>query len=252
MKISVIVATFNSASTVSDTLESILRQTWTDYEVVVKDGLSKDDTVRIVESFRPRFGDRLKVISDRDGGIYYAMNEGISAASGDIVGILNSDDFYTSDDALETIAAAFGDDPSLDAVYGDIHYVRPEDLSTPVRYYSSAKFRRERMLRGYMPAHPSFYVRRRCYLEYGLFDPTYKVAADFENLLNLIYVNGISTRYIPKDFVTMRLGGASSSGLSSYTRIINDHMRAYRTHGIRINRIAYYSRFLEKLLEFHR
>lgn len=250
MKISIITATFNSASTVADTLESILSQTYQDYEVVIKDGLSRDGTVELVKSYEEKFGGRLRIISSKDKGIYDAMNIGISAATGDVIGILNSDDFYTSTDVLSTIACAFETDPALEAVYGDVHYVSASNLAKTVRYYSSADFSPSKMRRGYMPAHPSFYVRRECYERCGKFDTSFKVAADFENLLRLIYVKGIKTKYIQKDFVTMRLGGASTSGLTSHKQIMKDHFRAFSKNGIRVSRLAYGTRYLTKLLEF--
>ena len=231
MRISVITATYNSGRTIGDTLESVLRQTYSDVELIVVDGASRDDTMDVVRRYEPRFGGRLRWTSEPDRGIYDAMNKGIARATGDVIGILNSDDFYTSDTVLERVAEAMaGGD--VDAVYGDIHYVRDGDLRRCVRYYSSRPFRRWMMRLGFMPAHPSFYCRREVYERCGTFDTTYRVAADFENLLRLIYVNRIKTRYLPVDFVTMRTGGASTSGLSSHRQIMRDHLRALRSNGV--------------------
>lgn len=231
MRISVITATYNSGRTIGDTLESVLRQTYSDVELIVVDGASRDDTMDVVRRYEPRFGGRLRWTSEPDRGIYDAMNKGIARATGDVVGILNSDDFYTSDTVLERVAEAMaGGD--IDAVYGDIHYVSDTDLHKCVRYYSSRPFRRGLMRLGFMPAHPSFYCRREVYERCGTFDTTYRVAADFENLLRLIYVNHIKTRYLPVDFVTMRTGGASTSGLSSHRQIMRDHLRALRSNGV--------------------
>lgn len=231
MRISVITATYNSGRTIGDTLESVLRQTYKDVELIVVDGASRDDTMDVVRRYEPRFGGRLHWTSEPDRGIYDAMNKGIARATGDVIGILNSDDFYTSDTVLERVAEAMaGGD--VDAVYGDIHYVRDGDLHRCVRYYSSRPFRRWMMRLGFMPAHPSFYCRREVYERCGTFDTTYRVAADFENLLRLIYVNRIKTHYLPADFVTMRTGGASTSGLSSHRQIMRDHLRALRSNGV--------------------
>lgn len=231
MRISIITATYNSGRTIGDTLESVLRQTYSDVELIVVDGASRDDTMDVVRRYEPRFGGRLHWTSEPDRGIYDAMNKGIARATGDVIGILNSDDFYTSDTVLERVAEAMaGGD--VDAVYGDIHYVRDGDLHKCVRYYSSRPFRRGLMRLGFMPAHPSFYCRREVYERCGTFDTTYRVAADFENLLRLIYVNHIKTRYLPVDFVTMRTGGASTSGLSSHRQIMRDHLRALRSNGV--------------------
>ena len=232
MKISIITATYNSGATLRDTMESVLAQDYDDYEHLIIDGCSKDNTIDIIRELEPRYRGRLKWISEPDHGIYDAMNKGILMASGDVVGLLNSDDFYSSSDILSTIDREIR---QFDAVYGDIHYVDPEDTVTPVRFYSSAPFRRWKMRLGFMPAHPSFYCRRTVYTRYGLFDTDFKVAADFEQLLRLIYINRIFTKYIDKDFVTMRTGGASSSGFKSHKRILRDHLKAYRKNGVSSN-----------------
>lgn len=234
MTISVITATYNSGATLRDTLESVLRQNFRDFEHIVVDGGSKDNTLAIMREYEPRYGGRLRWVSEPDKGIYDAMNKGIRMATGDVVGILNSDDFYTSNDVLECVAKTM-DAPDVDAVYGDIHFVRDGDLSRCVRYYTSRPFHRSWMRFGFMPAHPSFYCRKSIYEKYGAFDLSYKVAADFENLLRLIFVHRIRTRYLHKDFVTMRTGGASTSGLRSHEQIMHDHLRALKQNGIYSN-----------------
>ncbi len=246
MKISVITATFNSGKTLRDTIESVLRQTYRDIEYIIVDGASRDDTLDIIREYEPRFGGRMRWISEPDRGIYDAMNKGIGMATGAVVGLLNSDDFYTDECVLERVAAEIMD---VDAVYGDIHYVDDGDLTKCVRYYSSKGFRRWKMRMGFMPAHPSFYCRRTVYTRFGLFDTDFRVAADFEQLLRLIYLNRIHTRYIPMDFVTMRTGGASSSGMKSHKKIIRDHMLAYKKNGVRSNYVLEGMRYLNKLWE---
>ena len=248
MKISIVTATFNSGATLRDTIKSVLGQTYRDFEHLIIDGGSKDDTLDIVREYEPQYGGRLRWISERDRGIYDAMNKGIAMATGDVVGILNSDDFYTSDTVLQTVADAMREQ-SVDAVYGDIHYVNEHDLSHCTRYYSSAGFRRWKMRLGWMPAHPSFYCRKKIYERYGTFDISFKIGADFENLLRLIYVNRINTRYLPMDFVTMRSGGASTSGLKSHRQILSDHLRAYRKNGIRSNVLLESLRYAAKVGE---
>ncbi len=248
MKISIVTATFNSSATLRDTIKSVLGQTYRDFEHLIIDGGSKDDTLDIVREYEPQYGGRLRWISERDRGIYDAMNKGIAMATGDVVGILNSDDFYTSDTVLQAVADAMREQ-SVDAVYGDIHYVNEHDLSHCTRYYSSAGFRRWKMRLGWMPAHPSFYCRKKIYERYGTFDISFKIGADFENLLRLIYVNRINTRYLPVDFVTMRSGGASTSGLKSHRQILSDHLRAYRKNGIRSNVLLESLRYAAKVGE---
>lgn len=249
MKFSIITATFNSGKTVRDTIESVLSQTCQDYEYIIKDGGSKDDTLEIVRSYEPKFGGRMKVISEPDKGIYDAMNKGMEAATGEVVGMLNSDDFFTSDDALQTIADAFAITKDIDATYGDIHFVKDGDLSKCVRYYSSKMFSWKWMRLGFMPAHPSFYCKRAVYEKYGKFDTSYKIAADFENLLRLIFIGRIKTMYIQKDFVTMRTGGASTAGLRSHEQIMKEHLRALKNNGVYSNVFLLSLRYLYKIYE---
>ena len=162
MKISIVTTSYNSVRTLRDTMDSVLRQGYTDYEYIVVDGASKDGTVELIREYEPRFEGRMRWVSEPDSGIYDAMNKGIAMATGDVVGILNSDDFYTSDDILSAIAETFSRPDATDAIYGDVHYVDEDDITRPVRYYSSNRFTRKRMLMGYMPAHPSFlrYARK--------------------------------------------------------------------------------------------
>ena len=251
MKISVITATFNSGKTLRDTMESVLQQTYTDYEYIIKDGGSKDNTLDVVQEYAPKFGGRLKVMSEPDKGIYDAMNKGLEMSTGDVVGILNSDDFYTSYDALQAIADAF-ENNDIDAVYGDIHFVNDEDLTKCVRYYSSGLFKRGYMRFGFMPAHPSFYCKKSIYKKYGSFDTSYKIAADFENLLRIIFIGRIRTLYIKKDFVTMRTGGASTAGLRSRRLIMKEHLSGLKKNGIYSNVFLLSLRYFYKIYELVR
>lgn len=231
-----------------DTMESVLAQTYPDIEHIIVDGGSTDRTMELVREYEPRYDGRLRYVSEPDGGIYDAMNKGIGMATGEVVGILNSDDFYTAPDVIETLAGEL-ERSHADAVFGDIHYVDNKDLGKCVRYYSSARFRRWKMLFGFMPAHPSFYCRKEAYERFGMFKTSYKVAADFENLLRLIYVGKISIEYVPKDCVTMRMGGASTSGLASHRQILADHVRAYRENHVRSNVLLDSLRYIYKVTE---
>lgn len=244
MKISIITATFNSGSTLCDTMRSVISQDFSDYEHIIVDGGSKDNTLEIVKGLETEYNGRLRWVSEPDKGIYDAMNKGIKMATGDVIGILNSDDFFSSENILSHVANEIAD---ADAVYGDIHFVNDNNLAKCVRYYSSRDFAPWKMRLGFMPAHPSFYCRREVYLKYGLFDLDFKIAADFEQLLRLIYIHRISTKYIPLDFVTMRTGGASTSGLQSHRKIFAEHLKAYRKNGIRSNRFLEAVRYAYKL-----
>lgn len=249
MKISLITITYNSEKTLADTIKSVLEQTYLDVEYIIVDGASKDKTVSIVKQYEPLFNGRMKWISEKDKGLYDAMSKGIKMATGDVVGILNSDDFFTSKEVLEKIANAFVQDAELEAVYGDVHFVNPTNLQKCVRYYSSKIFERKLMRLGFMPAHPSFYIRKECFDKYGLYKTDYKIAADFEFLLRVIYKAKIKTKYLPIDMVTMRTGGASTSGLESHKRIMKEHLRAFRENGIYSNSLLLSLRYIYKVEE---
>lgn len=254
MLISLITPAYNSARTISDTLLSVNGQTYREVEHIIVDGLSTDGTLEVVE--RVDEGKEAlcpvcrKVVCGKDEGLYDAMNKGIRMAAGEVVGILNSDDFFTAPDVLEKVAEAFEEDETLEAVYGDIHYVYPEDLTKCVRYYSSRVFRCWLMRLGFMPAHPSFYVRRSCYERLGLYKTDYRICADFELLLRYLFVHRIRVRYLPMDFVTMRMGGVSTSGLSACLQIMKEHLRAFRENNIYTNRFILSLRYAYKVLEF--
>lgn len=250
MKISLITVTYNSAKTLRDTIESVLSQTYPDIEYIVIDGSSTDNTMEIVRAYEPKFGGKMKWISEKDCGIYDAMNKGIKLATGDVIGILNSDDFFTAPDVIEKIAKGFDED--TDAVYGDIHFVNPDNLQRCVRYYSSKIFKRSLMKMGFMPAHPSFYCRKSCFEKYGYYKTDYKIAADFDLLLRFIYVNRIGIKYLPLDVVTMRLGGASTDGWKSRVTTMNEHLRSFKENGVKTNRFWLSLRYFYKATEYIR
>ena len=249
MKLSIITATYNSERTLRDTMESILSQTFQDFEYIIVDGASKDATLDIIREYEPRFQGKMRYLSEPDKGIYDAMNKGFAMATGDVIGILNSDDFFTSDDVLQAVVDGFAGE-YVDAVYADIHYVNTDDLTKCVRYYSSSVFRPWMMRFGMIPAHPSFYCRKAVYDQYGSFDTTYRIAADFEILLRLIFIHRIRTRYVKKDFVTMRLGGASTTGYGSWSLIMKEHLQIMKRHGVVTNRFLLSLRYIYKLFEF--
>ena len=247
MKISIITATYNSAATVRDTFESVLAQNHKDIDYIVVDGCSKDNTLDIIKEYEPRFEGRMRWLSEPDKGIYDAMNKGIRMAKGDVVGILNSDDFFTSNDVLDFVVSNIKD---VDAVYGDIHFVKPDNLNNPVRYYSSRNFRPWAMRFGYMPAHPSFYAKREVYEKYGLYSLDYKLAADYDMMVRLFCKYRITSRYVNLDFVTMRTGGASTNNVSNRIQLTKEDAIACRRYGIYSNFLMCSVKYITKVFEF--
>lgn len=207
MKVSIITVCYNSEKTIEDTIKSVVSQNYHNIEYIVVDGGSSDDTLKIIERNRKHID---ILISEPDEGIYDAMNKGIKVATGDIVGILNSDDFFSSDESIKYIAKGFSSE--VDAVYGDLKYVKQYKPDLLSRVYSSAGFKLWKVRFGFMVPHPTFYARKHLFEKYGYYKLDYRVAADFE-LMVRFFLNGIKFRRIDKMLVSMREGGISSSGL---------------------------------------
>ena len=218
MKVSIITVTYNSAQTLVDAMKSVLEQTYHDIEYIIVDGASTDSTIDIIRQYELQFKNRLKWISEKDDGIYDAMNKGIQLATGDVVGVLNSDDYFTSSDVIARMVAAFRD--GADAVYGDVHFIHDGEPNKCIRYYSSKHFRPFWLRFGFMPAHPSFYCRRGVYERAGYYKTDYAIGSDYEMMVRLFKVHHINARYIPMDFVTMRTGGASTRNVQSRLAVV--------------------------------
>ncbi|MBI1767929.1 MAG: glycosyltransferase [Bacteroidetes bacterium] len=245
MKISLLTVSFNSAATIGDTIKSIRSQDYKDIEYIVVDGNSNDGTVSIIKSNEDVIS---KSLSEPDKGIYDAMNKAMKMATGDVVGILNSDDFYSDTTIISKVAAAFAD-PSTDAVFGDLVFVDPADLSKVVRTYSSAHWKPYKFAWGFMPAHPTFFVRRKYYEQFGLFKTDYKIAADYELLIRFLLVKKLKYKYLPLKMVVMRKGGVSSRNLMSNVTLNNEIIRGCRENGIYTNVFMVYSKYFRKLFE---
>ena len=250
MKISIITVSFNSGKTVRDTIESVLSQSYQDYEYLIIDGGSKDDTINIVKEYYPRFDGRMKYVSEPDRGLYDAINKGIHMATGDIVGIINSDDFYHRNDIFKIIASAFETDSSIQAVYGDVRFVNSDNLDKTVRYYSSASFNPSKFRWGWMPAHPSFFTYKDNFDKYGYYKIDYQIAADFELLLRFLYIHHLPVKYIPEDFLKMRMGGRSTNGIKSNILLNREIVRGCRENGIYTNIPMLFLKYFVKIFEF--
>lgn len=249
MNISIITIVYNSADTIRHTFDSILKQTYQQIEYIVIDGASTDQTLSIIKEYEPRFEGRMQWISEPDQGLYDAINKGIGLATGDIVGCLNADDFYTNEQVLEKITNVFQKE-DIDAIYGDVHFVKPYNLLKCVRYYSSKYFHPRFLRFGFMPAHPSFYIKRCCYEKYGTYSLDYSIASDFDLMVRFFHVAKIRYKYLPMDFVTMRTGGASTKNLNARLKLNREEIKACRKYGIRTNWVLMGTRYFYKVLEF--
>ena len=229
MKISVITVCYNSAKTIGHTLRSVHKQTHGDIEHIIVDGGSKDNTLEVVAAEGVHVA---KVVSERDNGIYDAMNKGIALASGEIIGFINADDFYASPSVLTTVAAAF-EKSGADCCYGDLCYVSQVDPTRTVRYWRSVDFVPGSFETGWCPPHPTFFVRRSVYQRLGGFDLSFRIAADFELMARYLEAARISSHYIPEVLVKMRLGGTTNRSLSNIVKQNAEIRRALKKLGLR-------------------
>lgn len=232
MKISVITVTYNSGATVRDTIESVLKQSYADYEYLLVDGGSKDNTVDIIKEYEPKFEGRMRWISEKDKGMYDGINKGIRMATGDVVGIINSDDFYHRADIFEQINKSFEEDKDVKAIYGDVRFVNPDNLEKTVRYYSSKHWKPWRFRFGFMPAHPTFFTYKENFEKYGYYQYDYHIAADYELLIRHLYTNHVRAKYVPLDFMKMRTGGRSTNGWKANVLLNKEIVRACKENGI--------------------
>ena len=243
--VSVITATYNSAGTVADSLESVAGQQDAKIEHIIIDGDSTDSTMSIVRSF-PHV---TLSISEKDAGIYDAMNKGIRMAKGEIIGILNSDDFYASPRVISEVVSIF-EQTGCDAVYGDLVYIDKADTGKILRYWRSGQYRDNAFIWGWMPPHPSLFIRRSIYDAYGSYNLDLGTAADYELMLRMIHKHKIRLAYLPEILVKMRSGGASNMNLASRLRANLADRRAWQVNGIKPFWFTTYLKPLRKLSQF--
>lgn len=232
MKISIVTATFNSAKTLRDNIKSVLSQTHQDFEHIIVDGLSSDETMQIVKECEPMYNGRLRYVSEKDTGIYNAMNKGIKMATGDAVGLLNSDDVFGDSMALTAISDAF-EESNADCVFGKLYIVDQIDTSKVLRISNSGSYKDGAFFRGWHPAHPTFYVKTNCYRNLGYYNEELKIAADFELMLRFIEKEKISTKFIDKVLTLQRAGGVSTK-FSGHIKSNLEIIRAFKMNGMSI------------------
>jgi glycosyltransferase involved in cell wall biosynthesis len=246
LKISIITVCYNSGKTIRDTIESIKGQTYKNIEYIIVDGDSTDNTLDIVNEYKDIVD---VIISEKDSGIYDAMNKGIKASSGAIVGILNSDDFFATPESVELIVNTFVKNEEIDGVYGDLVYVKEHDVNKVSRRYSSKRFSKKKIRFGFMLPHPTFYIKKEKYDEYGYYKLDYRVAADFELIARHIN-KGIKLARIPHILIKMREGGISSSSLLWRIHQNLEISRACNSNGIRTSLLLIMFKLPFKLLSF--
>jgi glycosyltransferase involved in cell wall biosynthesis len=228
VKISVITVSYNSAATIADTVRSVACQSHTDIEHLVIDGLSTDDTVKVVEANRHP---NLVLSSEQDMGIYDAMNKGLDRSTGEIIGFVNADDFYADAEVLARVAQTFESDPSIEACFGDLVYVS-EDNRRVVRYWKSRPYEKGSFAHGWCPAHPTFYIRRTALNRLGRFDLNYRLAADAEFMMRYLELGSVKSSYIPHIQVRMRVGGATNQSWRNIVRQNREIFQAFKKNCI--------------------
>ena len=242
MKISIITVVWNGVNTIQNTIDSVLAQTYKNVEYIIIDGDSSDGTIEVIKSYGNKIS---KFISEPDRGLYDAMNKGINMATGDIIGILNSDDFYVDNNVIEQVVKEFNN-RNVDSVFADLIYVNQNNINKVIRYFDSGQFKPSLFAYGLMPAHPTFFVKREIYEKYGKFRTDLKNAADFDLLVRFLYVNQSPYHYIDKVIIIMRMGGASTSFSSVWTNNI-EILNACKVNGIRTSIFKILLRYVFKL-----
>lgn len=228
MKISIVTVAYRAEETVAETLDSVARQSWGDVEHVIVDGASPDRTLEVIRAHeRPG----MVVVSEPDDGLYDALNKGYGLTTGEVVGIAHADDFLADARVLERVAAAF-DDPRIDAVYGDLDYVAKDDPTRVIRHWRAGAFSPARLRAGWMPPHPTLFLRRRVFETHGLFDTSFRIAADYDQILRYFGTGGIRVAHVPEVLVKMRVGGESNRSLAAMVRKSREDYRALRKNRI--------------------
>jgi len=248
MKVSIITVVYNGASTIAEAVESVLSQDYPDLEYIVIDGGSKDDTLSILKSYEHGIS---VLVSEPDKGIYDAMNKGLRRATGDLIGILNADDVYGHRQVISHVVKAM-EGSGDECLYADLTFFKTEEPERIVRYYDGSQFHRKRFEVGDMPPHPTFFVKRIVYERHGMFDTSFRICADFELMLRLLYVNQIQATYLPEVLVRMRTGGASDGGWKGRLRVNREIQRAMRQNGLPAPMWKIYLKYFRKVGQLFR
>jgi len=246
LKISIITVCYNSASTIESTIRSVIQQDYASIEFIIIDGGSTDSTMQVIEKYKENIS---KIISEKDDGIYFAINKGIKIASGDIIGILHADDHYASNNVITKVMRVF-EDEKKDTVYGDLQYVNKQDSQKVVRNWKSGAYKDGLFLKGWMPPHPAFFVKASCYKQFGNYNTILKSAADYELMLRLLHKNNCSTAYLPEVLVKMRVGGKSNVSIKNRILANREDKKAWLINGLKPGVFTIIRKPLSKLNQY--
>jgi glycosyltransferase involved in cell wall biosynthesis len=249
LKVSVITVVFNREKTIERAIQSVLSQTYPHIEYIIIDGASKDSTMQVVNSYKSNIA---VIVSEKDNGMYDALNKGIQLATGDVVGILHADDQFAKNTIIEEVAAYLQAHTGIDAVYGDVGFVKEETPGKIIRYYSSAIFNTNLFKWGFMPAHPTFFCYRKFFEYYGGYRTDMDIAADFDLLVRFLRRHNLNTAYLPVMMVKMNIGGKSTSGIKSTIRINKEIKKILTEHKMPSSYLRLYSRYFIKIQEYWR
>jgi len=244
IKISIITVTYNSIKTLKETLNSVKYQTYPNIEHIIIDGASTDGSFELCKLY-PHIS---YLVSEKDSGMYDALNKGIRVATGDVIGLLNSDDTFTNNKIIEQIAIEFYNNSGIDAIIGDVNFVSKNKI---IRHYSSSGWTPSKFKFGIMPPHPSFYCKKELFIKYDLYNTNFKIAGDFELLLRYFLINKINFKYLPILMVDMKIGGLSTSGIRSNIVINKEIVKAFNLNSIKTNYFYLLYRYISKLKQFH-
>ncbi|MBN8703615.1 MAG: glycosyltransferase [Bacteroidetes bacterium] len=246
MKVSIITVCYNSANTIESTIKSVIEQSYPEIEYILIDGLSKDGTLGIIEKYRNSIA---KVISEKDSGIYDAINKGIDVATGDVIGILNSDDFYINNTVIADVVDALLNS-NADSCYADLQYIDRLNINKIIRNWKSKNYYEGIFYTGWMPPHPTFFVKKACYEKYGKFNLKLKSAADYELMLRFLHKHHVSTTYLPKVLVKMRVGGMSNKTLMNRIAANREDRLAWKINGLKPGMFTLLFKPLSKIKQF--
>jgi len=246
LKISIITVTFNSSKTIEQAIRSVLDQSYTNTEYIIVDGGSSDGTVEIINRYKGRIH---KFITEKDEGIYHALNKAIALCSGEVIGILHSDDFYTGASVIEKIADCFTKN-NCEAVYADLYYVNKDNTDKIVRRWKSGEYSEGAFLNGWMPPHPTFFVKKECYDKFGTFNLNFKTAADYELMLRFIHKHKIKLAYLPEFIVKMRVGGQSNVTAKNRIAANIEDRRAWEVNGLKPRFYTLFLKPLRKIFQY--